>query len=200
MKHVFIVGEGASDVAALKRLVALHGLNVAGEYDCRGKSKLDSRLQGFLEASKRSPWVILRDLDNDAPCAPTFLENRSIQPPPLACFRLAVRTLESWLLADVEGISSWLKVRPSKVPMQPELIPNPKHAVANLASASSSKEIRMKLAPRGDDGAIVGSEYNSAIFSFVSSHWNVQSALDSGRAPSLIKASARIGELSEKLE
>jgi hypothetical protein len=31
-----------------------------------GKTKLDPRLPGYLDAARRTPWLILRDLDRDA--------------------------------------------------------------------------------------------------------------------------------------
>ncbi len=200
MMRVNIAGEGACDVRAVERILEIYGLEVAAKYDCRGKSKLDKRLPGFLAASNHMPWVILRDLDNDAECAPALIAVANLQLSPPARFRVVVRSIESWLFADREGLANWMGVKSSLIPKSPENILDPKQNLAQLAAKSRQRDLKSRLAARPEDGAIVGPEYGAAIFEFIDKHWNVEKAIEDALSPSLVKAANRISELRDELQ
>lgn len=61
--------EGDTDLPVARALLLWAGLAPGLEIDCAGKSKLDRRLPGYNEAARRTPWLVLRDLDRDVPCA-----------------------------------------------------------------------------------------------------------------------------------
>ena len=190
-----IAAEGVSDIRAVERILEICGLQAGTRHNCRGKSTLDSRLAGFLSAAQHSHWIILRDLDNDATCAPEFIAGRSLRVPPRASLRLAIRSVESWLFADREGLSSWLRVKSATIPSNPEAVLNPKQTLVQIAARSSSKLIRQRLAARPEDGAMVGPEYGAALYEFIDQHWDVAGAIHSGISPSLSKAALRIAAL-----
>lgn len=196
MTSITIAGEGACDLRAIEAIAAYYSLKVQAKYDCRGKPNLDRRLNGFLTASAYTPWIILRDLDQDAACPAELIASMGITVPPLCRFRIVVRAVEAWLLADWQGISEWLKVKPSIIPPQPELLSNPKQSMAQLAAHSKSRALRDRLVARPEDGSVVGPEYGSALYEFIDNHWNPERAVGNDRAPSLTKAFAKIGELA----
>src|SRR5262245_64345929 len=66
-----------------------------------GKGRLDPKLRGYLDAASRSPWLILRDLDHDADCAPMLVAKHAMSGNRSA-LRIPVRSAEAWLLADTE--------------------------------------------------------------------------------------------------
>lgn len=145
MTTVTLAAEGACDIQALRKLAIMYGLKVGPTYDCRGKSKLDQRLDGFLQAAQFGPWIILRDLDHDFECAPTLVRGMQIAAPDLGCFRVAVRSIEAWLLADRKGASSWLRVKESAIPSDPELLANPKQRLVQLAASSTNRTIKAPM-------------------------------------------------------
>lgn len=199
MTFVSIAVEGACDGLAAQKLVESCGLSVRVVHDCRGKPSLDKRLEGFLRAANHSGWFILRDLDNDAACAPTFLRDKSLTIPKLASFRVAVRSLEAWLLADANNVAEWLNVKTSAIPTEPEEMPWPKRDLANIAAKSRTKLVRERMAPRPENGSIVGPEYGAAVFEFIRDRWDFEQAIRSGRAPSLEKAVSSLKRLERDL-
>ena len=59
-------------------------------------------------------------------------------------------------MADRESIASFLAVSIAKVPQHPNLDPNSKQTLINIARTSRSKNIREDLVPRQGSGAKVG--------------------------------------------
>jgi hypothetical protein len=186
MTFVTLAVEGICDERALRKIVEGVGFDVAVTHNCRGKSKLDARVPGYLQAALYSPWVILRDLDQDAQCAPEFIASRGITPPITARFRVAVRSLEAWLLADRTNISRYLGVAVGALPNVPDVEAHPKTTMANLAARSRRRAVRDRMAPRPDDGAQIGPEYEAALIEFIDNHWDFRKA--SERSNSLAKA------------
>src|SRR5688500_2597885 len=107
---ISIAVEGISDAAVLERLCNLTNVSIGAQHVTRGKARLDARLSGYNNAARFSPWVILRDLDHDSPCAPDLISRLLPDPAPKMCFRVPVRAVEAWLLADRPGIARFLGV------------------------------------------------------------------------------------------
>jgi hypothetical protein len=77
-----------------------------------GKSEIDKRDSAYVQAALHQTVVILRDLDKDAVCAPEFLALRNIPCDQAGLFyRLAVRTVESWVMADKEGFKAYFQCK-----------------------------------------------------------------------------------------
>lgn len=64
--------EGIVDEAVLRRLVQHVGAQAGPVHGKNGKTHLRQRLNGYNQAARFSPWVVLVDLDHDADCAPPF--------------------------------------------------------------------------------------------------------------------------------
>ncbi len=98
-------------------------LYVGGEpgtvYGKHGKPFLKERIGGCNNASRHAPWVVLVDLDTDADCAPPFRATWLPHPAPHMCFRVAVRAVEAWLMADAETLARFLSVAQKKVSADP---------------------------------------------------------------------------------
>jgi hypothetical protein len=83
------------------------------------------------------------------------------------CFRVAVRQVESWLLADRERLAKFLAVSTAKIPPVPEAINNPKNTVIELARQSRRREIREDMVPRPGSARAVGPAYTARLIEFV---------------------------------
>ncbi len=88
------------------------------------------------------------------------------------CFRIAVRAIEAWLMADREKLAHFLSVSVSKIPLNPEITQNPKTFLVNLAKSSRRREIREDMVPRDESGRRVGPAYTSRMIEFIESSKN----------------------------
>jgi hypothetical protein len=92
------------------------------------------------------------------------------------CFRIAVRTIEAWLLADNQSIARFLSVAVSHVPSFPEMLDDPKQFMVDLAQRSRRRDIRESMVPRPGSGRKVGPLYTSQLIEFVQTKWKPETA------------------------
>lgn len=187
--------EGPTDEAVLRKILGHVGLTAATIHVTGGKSKLVQQLRGYNAAAQFSPWVVVLDLDTDFDCAPPLIRHHLPAPSTNMTFRAAVRAIEAWLLADAEGISSYLRTSVRKIPQNPEELANPKKALVDLAAQSRREAIRQDMVPRKGSGRVVGPGYTARIVEFASRHWDIPAA--EGRSPSLERCVRRLQELRE---
>lgn len=159
--------EGDLDDAVLRRLVAHIGATAGPVYGRHGKAHLRQRLNGYNQAARLSPWVVLVDLNHDADCAPPLLASWLPHPASNMCFRIAVRMVEAWLLADRDRLSLFLSIPRSQLPFKPEELDDPKHTIIELARLSRRRDIREDIVPRPGSGRTVGPAYTSRLIEFV---------------------------------
>lgn len=178
--------EGVTDQVVAQKLIEYVGAEPGPLHDAGGKPALRTKLRGYCASAQFKPWLVLVDLDHSHTCAAALLAAWIPARPPRLCFRVAVRSVEAWLLSDIDGIASFLRVRKGIVPRDPESLADPKRAIVDLAAKSSSREIRDGLVPRPGGGRTVGNLYTSTICSFVRDHWSILDA--AGVSPSLARA------------
>ncbi len=196
---VFGAVEGDVDEAILTRLTGDAGLDIdpSRVHGRKGTADLVRRLPGFNEAARRTTWIVLIDLDDDASCAPPARRNWILQPSSGMELRIAVREVEAWLLADRERFASFFKLPLARIPAAPENILQPKKFVAKLATESKSRAIREGMAPRLGSGRDVGPVYSSRLMEFVEDRthgWRPQVAARS--ADSLERCMRRLAEIA----
>jgi len=161
------VVEGRLDEVVLRVVVRHAGGIVGPVYGKRGKQYIQSRLNGYNNAAQYAPWVVLVYLDFDADCAPPFRAMWMPQPAPLMCFRVAVREIEAWLLADRLRLAQFLRVPQRMIPPNPETVPDPKHMMVSLARRSRERKLCHEMVPGVGSGRQVGPAYNSRLIQFV---------------------------------
>lgn len=194
---VTVVVEGDTDVPVVRKLFGFVGLEAGSIIDASGKATIDKKIRAYNAAARGGPWFVLRDLDKDAQC-PGVLVDTLV---PLAerhsnmCLRIAVREIESWLLADAEEIAKFLRVSVSQVPHQPDTLDDPTRTLIELARSSKKPEIRKALVP--GKGASVGIGYEGRIIEFAARHWRVASARM--RSPSLDRCILALERLKERV-
>lgn len=184
--------EGEVDEAVFARLVISAGGAPRPPYGKHGRQTLLSHLHGYNLAAARTPWLVLVDLDDDD-CAPDLIARYLPRPSPLMAFRVAVREVEAWLLADAERLSSFLGVSPARIPLDPDAVAEPKDAMVHLAAGSRRRDIKADMVPRPSSGRRVGPAYNSRLVEFVidgDAGWSIENA--SVRSDSLRRAVAGV--------
>jgi hypothetical protein len=177
--------EGVTDEAVLGRLIRHVGADVSTVYGRSGKHNLLARLAGFNEAARHAPWLVLVDLDHDYPCAPDALAIWLPAPSTWMCLRVPVREVESWLLADRPSLASYLGVRQTAIPADPDDLSDPKQALVNAARTSRRRAIREEVVPRPGSGREVGAGYVGHVIQFATSHWEPDIA--AAVSPSLMR-------------
>jgi hypothetical protein len=160
--------EGIVDEAVFRRLVRAVRAEAGPVHGKAGKQQLLQRLPGYNSAARFSPWLVLVDLDQDAECVPPFRAENLPGPSAGMCFRVAVRSIESWLLADRERFASFLRVRAAQLPDRPDDQRNAKQLVITLARRSRSREMIEDIVPREGSGRSEGPAYASRMIEFIS--------------------------------
>lgn len=193
--------EGVVDEAVVKRLIVEAGGEIGPIYGKRGKSLLRQRINGYNNAARHQPWIVLVDLNREADCPPPLKAVWLPNPEPFMCFRIAVREIEAWMLADRERFASFFRVRLPDIPAAPEFLDDPKNVVIELSRRSRSRDIRLDMVPRPGSGRKIGPAYVSRFIEFVSDPqrgWRPDHAAQS--SDSLRRCLARIRELVTRVE
>lgn len=162
---------------------------ISNTYPGYGFGYLKKNIRGFNQASLVTPYFMLTDLDTYS--CPLDLIKEWIKFPvhPNFIFRIAVREVESWLLADIDGLSAYFQVSKSNFPLQPDLENDPKNTLIQLAKRSRKRKIREDIVPVNTN-ASVGPNYNGCLMEFVLEKWKIHKAMK--RSRSLQKAYARL--------
>jgi hypothetical protein len=161
-----------------------------------GKANLRRALPGYNAAAQRSPWLVLVDLDQDFHCAAALVRDWLPTASTHMRFRIVVRQIESWLLADGERFSRFFGIRAGAVPDAPDTLPDAKVRMLELVATSRRKAVRQDMMPRQGSGRRVGPAYSSRLIDLVTdrqSGWRLDVAAT--RSPSLSKCLSRLDEL-----
>ena len=186
-KAVTISGavEGLIDEAVLRRLILWTGAIPGPVHGKHGKGFIRKQMEAYNRAARSTPWLVLIDLDHDAECPPPVLKAWLHEPARHMCFRIVVREIEAWLLADRERLAEFLSVRVALIPRDPEMLADPKHTLVAIARKSRRKVIREDMVPRPRSYREVGPAYNSRLIQFVSderSGWRPDVAAESSES------------------
>jgi hypothetical protein len=199
MTGIYIATEDALSEAVADRLVAEanQGLCVAVRLGRRGNSYLRKKLPELVRTAKAIPVLLLTGLDR-VDCPPTLLANwrdEQIMPSGML-FRVAVREIEAWLLADREGFAEFCWAPLDKLPERPELLADPKKTLLALIRRYGKREIKAGILPERGSTAKIGFMYNQILAGFVSDSWSVVRA--ARNADSLGRTCRRLDELGKR--
>jgi hypothetical protein len=106
-----------SEVVLLRILARLKRYAVGTPYRRGGYGYLKKTIHGWNRAARCVPFIVLTDLDN-CECPSRLIEDWLDSPRhPNLLFRVAVREVEAWLLADRVNFSRFLVIAQESVPM-----------------------------------------------------------------------------------
>jgi hypothetical protein len=173
-----IVVEGILDEVVFRRVAELSSpdFRIAIPLGKKGKSYIRDNIEGFNNASRGFPHVILVDLNNEYSCAPDLIRGWLSSYGRHLYLRIAVREIEAWLFADRVNFSKFLGVPLSRIPSDPEGIINPKDYLINLARGSSKKVIKGDIPPDLRSTAKIGKNYNGRLAKLVNEGWDIDIA------------------------
>jgi hypothetical protein len=197
LQTVYLAAEDRPGLAIGRKLISSSPpLTVDREQNCGGFGELKKRALNYQQmASFGYPVLLLADLDLAECPAALRLEWLGRRPHECFLFRVAVREIEAWLLADRNAIARFLRIRVAQVPDNPEQIQDPKRTLLTLARAAPRK-IRDGLLPERGSSALVGPGYNDLLAEYVHNDWDIEAACY--RATSLRRAMSSIRALAAK--
>jgi hypothetical protein len=168
---------------------ANRGYAVGAVYGRGGFGYLRRTIEGWNRAARGVPFVVLTDLDRHDCPAGLIGDWLPRHRHPNLLLRVAVREVESWLLADPESLSVFLRVRSSVIPAAPDSLSDPKAVLVDVARRSRSRDMRDRLVPRHGSTAKQGPDYNACLAEFVHKSWRVDVA--AAASPSLARTVMR---------
>lgn len=185
--YITIIHEDELSEAVMTRLLQQFDdkFEIVHSYRGNGFGYLKKNIRGFNQAAIVNPHFMLTDLDN-YPCVIElkadwidFGVNSNF------IFRIAVREVESWILADKTGIATFFNIAAVLIPDSPDLLQDPKNTLIQLARRSRKRVIREDIVPINAN-ATIGPNYNGCLSEFIYHSWNIERAIM--RSPSLLKA------------
>jgi len=145
----------------------------------RGKGYIKTRINEFNRQNNDLPFFILVDLDSNS-CAPELIHQWLKRP----CrknliFRVAVREIEAWLLADPNGISNYLNMDHSYIYKEvnyPDNLADPKSKLLSLVERSRKRNMINDIVKKERSSLKQGPGYNTRLTEFVINNWNMERA------------------------
>lgn len=197
--YCFSYVEDAPSAAVAHKLVATRNAQMEHSLVFRngfpavmgGYGAIKSNCEAFLKMAKGGIHsFILTDLDT-AECACSLIRSRFSIPnnddvvlPPQCIFRVAVREVESWIIADHEAWAAFIGIPAANFSTQPDQLDDPKRHLLNVIRRKGRKKIHREMLPHG--AAQIGPRYNEILCDFVDSSWEPERAAKS--SPSLDRA------------
>ena len=191
---VNVLVEGSVDEAVARRLITYAGHEFGVAYGKRGWTYIKEKIGAFNNGITTQALLVLVDfMDTGEACPPQVLRTWVKGQKERLAFRVVVREIESWIMADRENFARFLNVPLHRIPIEPEHVPDPKQTLINIARLSRTRAIRDAMIPMPEHSASVGPLYSSELIRFVSEHWNPEIAKDS--SDSLNRCIRRLMEL-----
>lgn len=190
--YVVIVHEDELSEAILRRLLEYSDRQfiVSHSILARGFGRIKRDVGNYKTACKAVPHIVLTDLDQMT-CPPALLTAwHVVNRPAELMFHVAVREVESWLMADMEGLSAFLGIARRFFQANPDSLENPKQALINAARRSRYRRMASEIVPIPGSSASQGVLYNHHLVRFVKTHWDIPAAAN--RSPSLDRILIRL--------
>lgn len=156
-----------------------------------GYGQIKKRAASFLKMAESEIYaLVLTDLDQGE-CAPMLIRKWFAvapgQPLELPChlsFRVAVREVEAWLMADRDALAQFLQISVANFPRSPDDLRDPKQELLKIIRRKGRRTLRRDMLPSGT--AHVGPRYNERICQYVADNWKPERAAPN--SPSLHRA------------
>jgi len=197
MIYFYCVYEDALTWAVIQKLLVQYPehFQIQGNIPCGGFGRIRKKIKAYNNAAKNNYFFIITDLDDDE-CAPTLLKEWLPEGPnQKMLFRVAVREIEAWLLADRENFAKFIGVSKDLITMKPDDISDPKNEIISLVRRKSRRSLRNDIVPVNQHDQH-GFGYNAQLGDFVNNHWDITNA--SKYSPSLEKAVKALQKLTEE--
>ena len=191
---ILVVEDRLTDTVSTK-ILEHFGIEIVKRVIYEGNSYLRQKAQSYNQAAHKECSVfMLTDLDSPKICPLTLIQSWVKGPLNRWFFlRIAIMEVESWIMADRQAVSEFLKVPIDHIPRNTDEIASPKEFLVSLARRSKSARLRRALVPaEKNKTAKVGNEYNPQLNQFVQEHWDLERAATA--SPSLKRTLDRLAQ------
>ena len=197
---VNLILEGHLEELVAKKIVNYCGHSVGTVHGQQGFGFIKTRAYKFHSMAREGVAVFVLTDFMDAKCdcvveaCTQYLLSHVPQPNNNYILRFAVRELESWLLADREGLSQFLGVSLNRIPTNPDIEVDPKQKLVSIANRSRKTRLKIGIVPDAKHKGAVAPGYLGVMNSFVRDQWDIERAMSS--SDSLSRCVARLKNLS----
>ena len=188
MRAIALATEDELSEAIGLRLIAESPFHEADVLPLRrnGSGYLKSKVESWRQLAGQQVVLLLTDLDQiDCPVA---LRNEWLGTRPVSdrlLLRIAVREIESWVLADHDAMRKLIGDR-GKLPPAPDELGDPKAFLLNMVRKYAPRDVKQDLLAERGAMASQGLGYNRRLVAWVKSDWSPDRA--AARSPSLLRA------------
>ena len=191
-----VIVEGPTDIPVVTALMYAAGWDDSefSVTSANGKGVIDRDLKNYWEAARVLPYVVFRDLDRDGGGCPVTLRAQLVEhtpgESPDLLIRIVDQCIESWILADREGIAEFCNrsaasVKPRASHHKPYLLRLMKEAKLKDAVEEKGRELDF------------GPAYAIHLQRLMTDHWSIEHA--AAESDSLRRALERLTELHNRL-
>ena len=153
-----------------------------------GFARIREKVPAFLNMAKAGLFTLtLTDLDT-TDCAPSLIRDWfSVSPgspidlPAEVIFRVAVREVEAWLLADRCALAHFLGIPERNFSDTPEDLTDPKAHLLDVIRRKGRKKWHREMLPLSPTASL-GPEYNRKLAEFVKTGWDPNRAACTSRS------------------
>jgi len=189
--------EGELDLSVATKLLLHTKHEVGTAYGRGGFGYIKKTVSGFSRVARGggANYLALVDfMDTRCDCPAAVVSEWIGESHKNMVFRVVMREIESWLLADSQAIASFLQVSVNKIPSDVDRLTDPKQTLINIARSSKSSIVRKNLVPAKGSTAREGTLYTSEMMRFIDDKWDVSKACKA--SPSLEKCIVRLNQLN----
>lgn len=195
MAIIHALVEGNLDEAVAFKIIRATGHTPGICYGKKGSGYIKAKVQSFNLTAQSIYYLALIDfMDTRLSCPPEVVTSWLPHRRPKMLFRVVVREIETWLLADRDNLANYLKINVDRIPSKPEQVSDPKLELIKLARRSRSPRIQSTLVPESGSTAQVGKLYDAEMRIFINTLWDIRAARR--YAPSLDGCLRRLESLS----
>ncbi|MEQ9891249.1 hypothetical protein [Pectobacterium aroidearum] len=162
-----------SEKIVIKLINEFDKFEVINSLGKKGNGYIFKNIKKFHQLSFSQSVLIVLDLDNRHDVKMFANEvigcikiNKNLK------LSISVREIESWLLADKEGMSDFLQISKDKIPVNPELLLDPKEEIIKLAKKGKNTRTKNGIPPQKGAISKMGLSYNTLLTEFVENIWS----------------------------
>ena len=194
-----VIVEGETDEPVINALMHAAGWN-DDQFEVKranGKGVIDRYIKKYWEAARVHPYIIFRDLDRDGGGCPVTLRAELVErtpgESPDLLIRIVDQCIESWILADREGVAEFCEQEPATVS------PPGSHHKAYLLRMMKDARLKKLEDAVEEKGRELdfGPRYNTCLQNLMTHHWSIERAAT--ESDSLRRALERLTELHDRL-
>lgn len=193
--------EGNTDEPIVSALMTATGwVSEKYEISCaKGKGNIVRKIAKHAEAARQIPRILFLDSDNKCPVdMRKDLEKELTHIPDDFILRIVCTCIESWVLADREGLASFCGVDIAAIPASQKLAPIHNHKNELLKVLRKSKSPKGRRMTQGNGNDLQFSDnYTHYLADLMTDYWDAERAAQNN--DSLRRAIAQLKDLRARL-